>query len=152
MTFATVSVLWLLLTSRHSLLLRLLTLFPPLTRPPRVPHVSFPAYICHIYYAQFRTAIGLRSVLRPYPHTQPDVISVRQTTGLPTPSFRFRLTADTLGVRLYPSRCRADSGLSPVRNVRRRAHITKRRGIILGAAALKQVYFFRYSVKPDRTS
>ncbi|MBR1482146.1 MAG: DUF1624 domain-containing protein, partial [Ruminococcus sp.] len=44
------------------------------------------------------------------------------TTGLPAPSFRFRLTADTLGVRLYPSRCRADSGLSPFRNVRRRAH------------------------------
>jgi hypothetical protein len=32
---------------------------------------------------------------------------------------------DTLGVRLYPSRYRADSGLSPVRNVRRRAHKRK---------------------------
>ena len=56
--FATIGLLWLLLTSRHSLLLRLLTLFPPLTRPPWVPHVSFPPRICHIYYAQFCTVIG----------------------------------------------------------------------------------------------
>jgi hypothetical protein len=33
---------------------------------------------------------------------------------------------DTLGVRLCLSRYRADSGLSPVRNVRRRAHAKKR--------------------------
>ena len=51
-------------------------------------------------------------------------VSVRQARGLPAPSFRFHLAMDTLGVRLYPSRYRADSGLSPVRNVRRRAHFT----------------------------
>ena len=32
------------------------------------------------------------------------------------------LAVDTLGVRLYPSHCRADLGLSPFRNVRCRAH------------------------------
>ena len=50
------------------------------------------------------------------------VISVRQTGDLPTPSFRFCLTADTLGVQLYPSHYRAGSGLSPVRFCPCRAH------------------------------
>lgn len=50
------------------------------------------------------------------------VISVRQTGDLPTPSFRFYLTADTLGVQLYPSHYRAGSGLSPVRFCPCRAH------------------------------
>ena len=49
-------------------------------------------------------------------------ISVRQTGDLPPPSFRSRLAADTLGVRLYPSRCRAGSGLSPVRLCPCQAH------------------------------
>ena len=50
--FATISLLWLLLTSRHSLLLTdFLLCFHPLTRPPLVPHVSFSPYICHIYYS-----------------------------------------------------------------------------------------------------
>ena len=64
------------------------------------------------------------------------MISVRQTGDLPAPSFRFRLTADTLGVQLYPSRCRADSGLSPVRNVRRRAHSEAALPILVSRAAL----------------
>ena len=49
--FATTGLLWLLLTSRHSLLLTdFILCFHPLTRPPLVPHVSFSPYICHIYY------------------------------------------------------------------------------------------------------
>ena len=51
------------------------------------------------------------------------VISVRQTGDLPTPSFRFCLTADTLGVQLYPSHYRAGLGLSPVRFCPCRAHM-----------------------------
>ena len=43
--------LWLLLTSRHSLLLtHFILCFHPLTRSPRVPHITFSPYICHIYY------------------------------------------------------------------------------------------------------
>ena len=62
-------------------------------------------------------------------------ISVRQTRDLPV-----RLVSSRASgflqipphdghpcLRLYPSRCRADSGLAPVRNVRRRAHQKKRR-------------------------
>ena len=48
--FATTGLLWLLLTSRHSLLLTdFILCFHPLTRPPLVPHVSFSPYICHFY-------------------------------------------------------------------------------------------------------
>ena len=62
------------------------------------------------------------------------VISVRQTRGLPV-GLVFSPTSGFLQIpphdrhpclRLYPSHCRADSGLSPVRNVRRRAHINIR--------------------------
>ena len=56
------------------------------------------------------------------------VISVRQTGDLPTPSFRFRLTTDTLGVQLYPSHYRAGSGLSPIRFCPCRAH--KWKGVV----------------------
>ena len=50
--FAAISLLWLLLTSRHSLLLTdFIPCFHQLTRPPLVPHVSFSPYICHIYYS-----------------------------------------------------------------------------------------------------
>ena len=44
MVLAITLVLWLLLTSRHSLLLRLLTLFPPLTRSPEY-HTSLSLHI-----------------------------------------------------------------------------------------------------------
>lgn len=53
------------------------------------------------------------------------VISVRQTGGLPTPSFRFLLAMDTLGVQLCPSLYRAGSGLSPFRFCPCRAHNSK---------------------------
>lgn len=57
-------------------------------------------------------------------------VSVRQTRGLPMGSFP---TSGFLQIcshlqhpclRLYPSRYQVDSGLSPVRNVRRQAHNT----------------------------
>ena len=50
--FATTGLLWLLLTSRHSLLLTdFILCFPPLTRSSWVPHVTFSPYICLIYYS-----------------------------------------------------------------------------------------------------
>lgn len=58
-------------------------------------------------------------------------VSVRQTRGLPMGSFP---TSGFLQIcshlqhpclRLYPSRYQVDSGLSPVRNVRRQAHTQK---------------------------
>ena len=59
-------------------------------------------------------------------------VSVRQTRGLPMGSFP---TSGFLQIcshlqhpclRLYPSRYQVDSGLSPVRNVRRQAHNKKK--------------------------
>ena len=59
------------------------------------------------------------------------VISVRQTGDLPVvslfphpASFRFPSRGHPC-LRLYPSHCRVDSGLAPIRNVRRQAHIKK---------------------------
>ena len=57
------------------------------------------------------------------------VISFRQTRDLPVvslfphpASFRFPSRGHPC-LRLYPSHCRVDSGLAPIRNVRRQAHI-----------------------------
>ncbi|MBR2036782.1 MAG: hypothetical protein IKA09_03545, partial [Lachnospiraceae bacterium] len=47
-----------------------------------------------------------------------------QTRDLPPPSFRFAVTHDTLGLGYILPTTRADLGLSPFRNVRRKAHIT----------------------------
>ena len=94
-------------------------------RPPRVRTKSFASSTCRIYVHRFRVAIGLQPLWRPHPRCPPDAISVRQVKGLLTASFRFHLTMDTLAVQLYPSRCRANSGLTPARNVRRQAHNKK---------------------------
>ena len=52
-------------------------------------------------------------------------ISVRQAKGLPTASFRFFLTTDTLAVQLCTSHHRACSGPSPIRLRPCRVHQTK---------------------------
>ena len=78
-----------------------------------LPHLP-PPVPCSYWTSTWMAALSLAIALYAIP--------VRQARGLPAPSFRFHLAMDTLGVRLYPSRYRADSGLSPVRNVRRRAH------------------------------
>lgn len=99
---------------------------PMSVRPPRVRTKSFPPSICRIYRRAIpgsfwtSTCFAASSLL-----TALYVISVRQTRGLPTPSFRFCLTTDTLGVQLYPSHYRAGSGLSPVRFCPCRAHKSK---------------------------
>ena len=98
---------------------------PPPARPPLVLTHSFSPCNCLIYWQRFRTAIGREIVWHPCPRCLPYEIPVRQFRDLPAPSFRFHLAVDTLGVRLYPSRCRADSGLSPVGTCARRAHQKK---------------------------
>ena len=98
---------------------------PPSARPPLVLARSFSPCNCLIYWQRFRTATGREIVLHPCPRCLPDGVPIRQFGDLPAPSFRFHLTMDTLGVRLYPSRCRADSGLSPVGTCARRAHQKK---------------------------
>ena len=55
---------------------------------------------------------------------KPEMVSVRWGRGLPTPSLSpLEPHGENLGVQLYPSHCRADSGLSPVRTCARRAHM-----------------------------
>ena len=87
-----------------------------------LPHLS-PVIPCSYWASACYAVLPSRKTLY--------VISVRQTGDLPVvslfphpASFRF-LSRGHPCLRLYPSHCRADSGLSPVRNVRRQAHIKK---------------------------
>ena len=55
-------------------------------------------------YSYFRQPFGLQCRLPPYPYFQAlYAVPVRQVRGLLTASFRFRLAADTLAVRLCAS-------------------------------------------------
>ena len=121
---------------------------PPSARPPLVLTHSFSPCNCLIYWQRFRTAIGREIVWHPCPRCLPYEIPVRQFRDLPAPSFRFHLAVDTLGVRLYPSRCRADSGLSPVGTCARRAHkkAPERLPSRGRLACLVQYVFYSYSM------
>ncbi|NSW92488.1 MAG: hypothetical protein HPY74_17835 [Firmicutes bacterium] len=55
----------------------------------------------------------------------PNVISVRQTRGLPPASFRFGLMTDTLALGYVLAATRPHSGLAPVRLRPCRAHHNK---------------------------
>ena len=102
-------VLWPLLTSHSSLLLRFgylllialsgFGLFAVRHACEISPgtHTFFPSYTRHVYRKRFRAAIGFRLVSQSYPRLRPDIISVRRARVLPLPSFRFRFTTDTLG-------------------------------------------------------
>ena len=99
-------------------------------RPPWVPHVSFTPSTCLIYPMRFRVAIGLYLALQTYPRMRPYMrfLFVRpelcpRVSRFPESSFLQILPRDRHPcLRLCPSRYRADSGLTPVRNVRRQAH------------------------------
>ena len=102
-------------------------------RPPWVPHVSFTPSTCLIYPMRFRVAIGLYLVSQTYPRMRPYMrfLFVRpelcpRVSIFPESSFLQILPRDRHPcLRLCPSRYRADSGLTPVRNVRRQAHDRK---------------------------
>ena len=96
----TSSLLWALLTSHSSLLLRLMR--PPV-RPPRLRCTLFPlVYPPHLLVLP--ATFGLHLLLQTYPYFRAlYVISVRRTKSLPTASFRFHLAMDTLAVQLYTS-------------------------------------------------
>ena len=99
-------------------------------RPPWVPHVSFTPSTCLIYPMRFRVAIGLYLGLQTYPRMRPYMrfLFVRpelcpRVSRFPESSFLQILPRGRHPcLRLCPSRYRADSGLTPVRNVRRQAH------------------------------
>ena len=75
----------------------------PPVRPPRLRCALFPLiYPPHLLVLP--ATFGLHLFLQTYPYFRAlYVISVRRTKGLPTASFRFRLTSDTLAVQLYTS-------------------------------------------------
>ena len=85
------SVLWPLLTSHSSLLLRTffrIRLLHAPVRPPRVRTKSFPSSTCRIYVHRFRVVTGLRPMLRPYPRCPPCMrfLFVRPRVCLQLPS------------------------------------------------------------------
>ena len=94
------SLLWALLTSHNSLLLRLME--PPV-RPPRLRCTLFPLiYLPHLLVLP--ATFGLHLFWQTYPYFPAlYVVPVRQAKGLPTASFRFHLTMNTLAVQLYTS-------------------------------------------------
>ena len=96
----TSSLLWALLTSHSSLLLRLMG--PPV-RPPRLRCALFPLiYLPHLLVLP--ATFGLHRHLPTYPYFPAlYVVPVRQVKGLPAASFRFHLTMDTLAVQLCTS-------------------------------------------------
>ena len=96
----TSSLLWALLTSHSSLLLRLMR--PPV-RPPRLRCSLFP--LIHLPHLLVLPAtFGLHRFVPTYPYFPAlYVVPVRQVKGLPTASFRFHLTMDTLAVQLCTS-------------------------------------------------
>ena len=127
-------VLWPLLTSCRSLLLR--TFFfdyiylNASVRPPRVLTRSFPLYLPHLPKA-IRVAIGLHFGLQTYPCFRPCMrfLFVRPEFcplgDLSTP--KIRLSSDPVSRRTplplaMSSRYRATSGLSPYRTCAHRAH------------------------------
>ena len=96
----TSSLLWLLLTSHSSLLLR--QMIPPV-RPPRIRCTLFP--LIHLPHLLVLPAtFGLHLFEQTYPYFPAlYVVPVRQAKGLPTASFRFHLAVDTLAVQLCAS-------------------------------------------------
>ena len=105
----TSSLLWALLTSHSSLLLRLMR--PPV-RPPRLRCALFPLiYPPHLLV--LLATFGLHLPLQTYPYFRASyVVSVRRPETLPIggpfnlrnpASFRFHLAMDTLAVQLYTS-------------------------------------------------
>ena len=80
------------------------------------------------------------------------VISFRQTRDLPVvslfphpASFRFPSRGHPC-LRLYPSHCRVDSGLAPIRNVRRQAHIKKEPLIFIIRNSFSFTHFLKYNI------
>ncbi len=96
----TSSLLWALLTSHSSLLLRLME--PPV-RPPRLRCALF-LLIYPPHLQVLPATFGLYLFWQTHPHFPAlYAVPVRRTKVLPAASFRFRLTVDTLAVRLCTS-------------------------------------------------
>ena len=125
-------VLWPLLTSCGSLLLRIFSQCVRKTSPGT--HTFFPSLPAAFTVKRFRVAIGLCFVKQTYPRLRPYMrfLYVRPEIcplgDLSTP--KIRLSSDSASRRTplplaNPSHYRADSGLSPYRTCAHRAHFEK---------------------------
>lgn len=122
-------------------------------RPPWVPHVSFTPSTCLIYPIRFRVAIGLYLGLQTYPRMRPYMrfLFVRpelcpRVSRFPESSFLQILPRGRHPCfRLCPSHYRADSGLTPVRNVRRQAH-PKKKAFCLRLSGYRTLSFICLSI------
>ena len=122
-------VLWPLLTSRGSLLLRIFLCACEISPGT---HTFFPSFTCRIYRKRFRVAIGLCSVMQTYPRFRPYMrfLFVRPEFcplgDLSTPNIRLSSDSTSRWTPLSlakPSHYRATSGLSPYRTCAHRAHM-----------------------------
>ena len=112
----------------------------PPVRPPRLRCGLFPSiYLPHLLVLP--ATFGLRCFLPSYPYFPAlYVVSVRQVRGLPTASFRFHLTVNTLAVQLcassLPTRTRDFHPLEPAHGGR-----TKNTAIPLRSAVCTENVF-----------
>ena len=118
----------------------------PPVRPPRLRCGLFPSiYLPHLLVLP--ATFGLRCFLPSYPYFPAlYVVSVRQVRGLPTASFRFHLTVNTLAVQLcassLPTRTRDFHPLEPAHGGR-----TKNQA---GAVSPACISFSDYFLNPKR--
>ena len=108
-------------------------------RPPRLRCALFPLiYPPHLLVLP--ATFGLHLLLQTYPYFRASyVISVRRTKSLPTASFRFHLTMDTLAVQLYTSSLpRRVRDLHPLE----RAHGAQTKRVVPESTTLQTIYLF----------
>ena len=91
-------------------------------RSPRVLTRSFPLMSAVFTVKRFRTVIGLRLVKQSYPRLQPLYGFCPSDQSFASAFLQIPPRDGHPWLWLYPSHCRADSGLSPVRTCARRAH------------------------------
>ena len=139
----TSSLLWPLLTSHSSLLLRQMR--PPV-RPPRLRCTLFPLiYLPHLLVLP--ATFGLHRFWPTYPYFPAlYVVPVRQAKGLPTASFRFHLAVNTLAVQLctssLPTRTRDFHPLEHAHGAQTRKKPTSRSAFLLQSLMLQCPHLF----------
>ncbi len=115
----------------------------PPVRPPRLRCALFPlTYPPHLLVLP--ATFGLHLFWQTYPYFRAlYVIPVRRTRGLPTASFRFHLTMDTLAFGYTLPTTRACYGLSPVRARPWRANQKKSSRFFRNGCSLFHLFFIQ---------
>ena len=128
----------------------------PPVRPPRLRCGLFPSMsLPHLLVLP--ATFGLQRFQPPYPYFPAlYVVSVRQVRGLPTASFRFHLTVNTLAVQLcassLPTRTRDFHPLEPAHGGRTEKSRKPFDFLLGGAAGKRLVFSFENSGHDDPTT